>query len=142
MKEDMIVIDGKNLILGRVCSFAAKRALLGFIVEVVNVDRILVTGNRKVVFGKYQNMNEKGGPVYGPFIQKSAQGIFKRALKRMLPFKNTRGREAYERVKAYKGLPIRYKDKELETLEFANISKVPNTKYVTLQEIASHLGGK
>jgi len=142
MKEELIVIDGKNLILGRVCAYVAKRALLGYKVEVVNVDQILVTGNRKVVFGKYKMMNEKGGPVYGPFIQKSAQGIFKRALKRMLPFKHERGRTAYERVKAYKGMPARFKEMNLETLGFANVAKVPNTKYVTLQEIVNFLGGK
>jgi large subunit ribosomal protein L13 len=140
--KDEIVIDGKDLILGRVCTYVAKRALLGYKIGVVNVDKILVTGNRSVVFGKYKNMHEKGGPVYGPFIQKSAQGIFKRALKRMLPFKHERGRLAYERVKAYKGVPARFKEINLETLGFANVVKVPNTKYVTLQEIAKFLGGK
>ncbi|MBI5798267.1 50S ribosomal protein L13 [Candidatus Woesearchaeota archaeon] len=142
MNADHIVIDGKNLILGRLCSYVAKKALLGYTVDVVNVEQVMLTGNRMHILSEYRRHNEMGGPLQGPYIKKSSKDLFKRSLKRMLPHKNTRGREALTRVKAYKGLPARFADTKIETLQIADISKVPNTKYLSLAEVTKFLGAK
>ena len=136
------VIDANGLILGRLASHVAKRALLGETIAVVNIDKAIITGTRKVVFGRYEIFRAKGTPTQGPFIPRRARELFKRSLKHMLPFKRPRGRDALARVKAYKGLPARYATMELETLPSAHVSKVPTTKYVTLQEVTHFLGGK
>ncbi len=140
--NDVIVVDGNDLILGRLAAYVAKKALLGYTVEIVNAEGIIVTGSRKIVCNKYKILVNKGGPRFGITILRSPRGIFKLAVKRMLPHKKVRGREALARIKAYKGLPVRFKDQKLETIEHANVSKVPNLKYVTLQEISNFLGGK
>jgi large subunit ribosomal protein L13 len=108
----------------------------------VNVEKAVVTGNKKIVFAKYQRLREIGGPRFGIQIDRTPRGIFKRTLVNMLPHKNTRGREAMERVKAFRGVPESMKDKKLETLENANVSKVPNTKYVRVIDIIKFMGGK
>jgi large subunit ribosomal protein L13 len=139
--REIKVIDGQNLILGRLCSYTAKQALLGYTIEIINVEQTVFTGNKKRIFGRFKQFREMGEPTHGPFIHRSSIKLFKRSLKRMLP-KNTRGIEALKRVKAYKGVPARFKDTKTMTLEDANVSKVPNTKYVRLHEVTKFLGGK
>ena len=140
MKER--VIDASGLILGRLASYVAKRALLGDTVAIVNVEKAIITGSRRRVFDRYKMFRAKGTPTQGPFTPRRARDIFKRTLKRMLPYKRPRGRDALERVKAYKGLPVRYANMVLETLPVAHVSKVPTTKYVTLQDVTHFLGGE
>ena len=142
MKKDVIIIDAKNLIIGRLSSYVAKQALLGHYFEIINIEQSIYTGNKKKIFARYRQFREMGTPTQGPFYHRSAKDLFKRTLKKMLPFKTTRGREALERIKVYKGVPARFKEKETITLEDANVSKVPNTKYVRLQEVTNFLGGK
>lgn len=140
MKEHVINADG--LILGRLASHVAKRALLGETLSIINIEKVIVTGSRKRVFERYHIFHEKGTPTQGPFIPRRERELFKRTLKRMLPFKTSRGQDAFARVKAYKGMPARYASMELETILSAHVSKVPTTKYVTLQEVTRFLGGK
>jgi len=142
MKENHIIIDARGLILGRLCSYVAKKALLGYTIDVVNVEQAIVTGDKKFVLAKFRRFSEMGTPVQGPFIGKSSRDLFKRSLKRMLPHKRARGVEALARVKAYKGLPARFSDQKMETLENANVSKLPNTKYVNLEQVTKFLGGR
>ncbi len=142
MTEQHIVINADGLILGRICSYVAKKALLGYTIDIVNVEKIIVTGDKDVVLAKFKRFSRMGGPSFGPFIGKSSRDLFKRSLKRMLPHKKFRGIEALARVKAYKGLPLRYKDKKLETLPEADVSKIPNTKYLRLERVTQFLGGK
>lgn len=141
-KTHTLVIDAKGIILGRLCAYVAKKALLGYTVDVVNVEQAIVSGGRKDILEKYKRLRELGGPLHGPYMGRSSRDLFKRTLERMLPHKKARGIEAFSRVKAYKGLPLRYKDAPLETLSFAHVSKLPNTKYLRLAEITSYLGGK
>ena len=42
-----MIIDGTNLILGRIATFAAKKALEGEQVVIVNCESIVVTGGKK-----------------------------------------------------------------------------------------------
>ena len=60
----------------------------------------------------------------------------------MLPYKKPRGREAFKRIKCYRGIPTTMKDKKPETLKAAEFSKLPTLKYVTVEYICKHLGGK
>jgi len=43
---------------------------------------------------------------------------------------------------AHMGVPDKFKGKKLETIEEANVSKVPNLKYLTISEICTELGSK
>ena len=142
MSENHITVNAEGIILGRLCSYVAKKALNGYTVDVVNVEKSVLTGTRRVVLEKFKRFRNMGEPFHGPFIGRSSRDLFKRSLKRMLPHKISRGVEAFARVKAYKGLPVRYKDTKLETLAGSHVSKVPNTKYVKLERVTEFLGGK
>ncbi|MBL7051814.1 MAG: 50S ribosomal protein L13 [Nanoarchaeota archaeon] len=136
------VIDAKDLIVGRLCTFLAKQLLLGETFEVVNVEKAIFTGRKEQICGRYKNLVEKGRPKSGPFIKRRSREIFKKSLKGMLPHKTTRGREALKRIKMYKGVPARLQETKTETLESANVSKVPNLKYIRLEELTKFLGGR
>ena len=137
-----VLIDGKDLILGRLCTHVAKKALAGETVEVVNVEKVIISGSRKNVMARYKNLREKGTPIQGPFLKRRSRDLFKRSLKKMLPYKRARGQEALARVKAYKGIPARFEGKEFQTIQEANLSKLPTTKYVSLQDVTDFIGGR
>lgn len=129
-----MIIDGKNLILGRLAAYVAKQALLGEKIIIVNSEDIIISGDKHMVLGKYQDRIARGDLYKGPFQPKTADRIVRRTIRGMLPFKQERGRTAYKRVMCYKGIPDKYKNEKLETVERANASKL-KTKFTTLGQI-------
>ena len=49
-----IVIDGTDLIAGRLCSNVAKLLLKGNHVSIVNCEKIMISGNRRNVIEEYK----------------------------------------------------------------------------------------
>ncbi len=129
-------IDGKNLILGRLATVAAKEALLGEDVMVYNCDLVVITGRKKNIFEKYDRKITMGDPHHGPFFPKITRRVVRRTIRGMLPHKQARGREAYKRVKCVSSLPENVK---AETIEKANVRKVHNVGYITVKELCEHL---
>ncbi len=137
-----MIIDATDLILGRMAAKAAKAALLGETVDVVNCEKALITGNKKDIIAKYRHRLELGQPQKGPYIQRKADRFVRRTIRGMLPFKQAKGRAAYERVKCYIGIPGEFKDQKAETIKGVSIHKVPNLKYITVHEVCRQIGGK
>ena len=52
----MKIIDGKNAILGRMASYVAKEALKGEEVVVVNCEEVIITGNKKDIKEKSEEL--------------------------------------------------------------------------------------
>lgn len=136
------LIDAKDLILGRLCSNIATRLLHGEEIDVINAELSILTGKRESIFARYRHFRDMTRPSSGPFFKRSSRDIFKRTVKKMLPYKRTRGQEALKRIKIYKNVPERFKGKKAETIPTANVSKVPNLKYLQLKEVTKFLGGK
>ena len=103
-----MIIDGTNLILGRLASVAAKKALLGDDIIIVNCDKVLVTGTKKNIVEIYKEKTDRGNPFKGPFFPKIPDRIVRRTIRSMLPYRKPRGREAYKRVMCYLGVPKKY----------------------------------
>ena len=137
-----MIINAENLILGRIGTVAAKRALSGEKVDIVNCEKAIMTGNKSEILGKYKARRERGQKTQGPFIPRRPDMFVRRLIRGMLPYKQEKGRKAFERVMCYLGVPEEFKDKELETIEKANISKVPSLRYVTVAQICKEMGGK
>ncbi len=131
-----MIVDASNMILGRMVSYVAKKALLGEKVDIVNCEKAVITGNKKSIFEKYKQRNERGPrPTKGPFIPKMPDRFVRRCIRGMLPYKQEKGRKAFKRVMCYIGIPDEFKDKKTETIENCNVSKVPSLKYVYISEI-------
>ena len=129
-----MIIDGKNLILGRLAAFAAKQALLGEKIIIVNSEGVVISGSRQNVRDRYLAKTSRGDLYKGPFFPKTADRLVRRTIRGMLPFKQERGRTAFKKVMCYKGIPDKYKNEKLETLSQANASKL-KTNFITVGEL-------
>ncbi|MDO8655721.1 MAG: 50S ribosomal protein L13 [Nanoarchaeota archaeon] len=137
-----MIINAENLILGRIASFAAKKALLGETIDIVNCEKAVITGNKKFIVEKMHNKWKKGIPLKGPYVQRISNLYVRRVIRGMLPYKQHKGTVAFKRVKCYISVPDVLKDQKMITIQEANVSKLKEMKYVTVGEVMHLIGGK
>ncbi len=104
----MLIVDGKDSIFGRTASFIAKKLLEGEEVALINAERIILSGDKKMLIEKYQHrrrLQHKGTPEYSPKWPRVPYMLVKRMIRGMLPYKTARGRMAYKRLKVYNDDP-------------------------------------
>ncbi|AXR77943.1 50S ribosomal protein L13 [Natrarchaeobaculum sulfurireducens] len=133
-----VVVDARDCILGRVASEVAQRALNGERVAIVNAEDAVITGDKEDVFDTYRTRIQLGSD-RGPYYPKRPDTIFKRAVRGMLPYKKTRGREAFENVRVYVGNPYE-DDREAEVVEGTSLDRLSNIRFVHLGEVSEQLG--
>lgn len=136
----MVVIDAENAVVGRLASYAAKLALSGEEVVIVNAEKAIMTGNKEYIFEKYtQKRNRKSitNPRrMGPKYPRRPDDIVRRIIRGMVPYKKPKGRDAFKRVKVMVGNP------DGKTPDIV-ITDMPNTnKYITVGELSKYLGAK
>lgn len=136
MADKKIIIDGNGAIFGRICSFAAKKALEGNEVVIVNSEKVIISGSKKEVIKKHKKIREVGGhSLKGPKYSVIAYKILKRGVKGMLPdFRKGNGKQALLKVKCYNGVP-----KEFENEKMIKSKKSKPIKYIELKELAEKL---
>lgn len=145
-----MIIDAEGLVLGRVCTLAAKSALLGEDVIVVNAEKAVISGKKDMILQKELRKLEiknVGNPQHGPFHQKKPDRYVRRAIRGMLPWHKYRGREAYKKVMVYMGVPA----EEIKKIHDIDVKQVKIEKIldqkkpvrgVTVGEICKAIGGK
>ena len=133
-----IIIDAEERVVGRLASRAAKEALKGNSIFVVNVEKAIISGNPKATEKFFFEKVERGDPYHGPFYPKTPEGIMKRVIRGMLPYKKPLGKKALKRVKVYKGIPEEFKDRELKDL---GADKKLRCKYMTLENVCEKIRG-
>ena len=131
-----VVVDARDCILGRVASEVAQKALAGESVAIVNAEHAVITGSEEDVMSVYRKRVEVGSD-RGPYYPKRPDRLFKRAVRGMLPYKQPRGREAFERVRIYVGNPY---DDAGEVLEDTSLDRLSNIKFISLGEVSEKLG--
>jgi large subunit ribosomal protein L13 len=136
----MITIDATELILGRLASFAAKKALLGEEIKIINSEKAVISGNKRYLLERYKAKFDRGATLFGPYFPRRPERIVRRTIRGMLPFKTSRGRDAYKRVMCYVGVPEELAGQKAITLKEANVSKLPTTRFLTVGYISKHLG--
>ena len=94
-----IIIDATNGSFGRICSYAAKQALEGNEVIIVNSEKSIISGNKKDIIQKYNVLGGKGGKSQkGPKYIKIPYRMLKRGIRGMLPdHRRGIGKEGNER---------------------------------------------
>jgi large subunit ribosomal protein L13 len=138
----MIIIDGKNLIAGRLATYVAKQALLGNQIAIINTEKVIITGDKNKVLHHEREKLARGYPYKGPFIQRNEDKFLKRLIRGMLPHKQERGKLALKRIKCYISTPEELKDKESITVPNADIKKTQTLKYIYLSELCKLMGKK
>lgn len=134
--ENKIIIDATNSVVGRLATFAAKQALYGKKVIIVNCEKAKIIGDPKIIIEDFLARRRLGkGAQKGPIISRKPAQILKRAIRGMLERKRTRGREAFKRIKCYEGVPLEYENKEKISIETKEA-----IKFLTLEELSKQLG--
>lgn len=137
-----MIIDGSNTILGRLAAHAAKQALLGEKVDIVNCDKVVVSGNKYNTYAHYRQKLARGTPRKGVFITRSPDRIVKRTVRGMVPYKQAKGLEAFKRVMCYNGVPASFQGQKMETIKSAHVSKLPNLRFTSVGNIVAELRGR
>lgn len=110
----MKIIDGKNAVLGRLASYAAKQALKGEEIIILNCKNIIITGSKENIKESIDIKTKRvGHSQKGPKYHRTTEKIVKRTIRGMLPnHRWGRGREAFKRIKCYSGIPKEFEDKK------------------------------
>ncbi len=143
MNEQRVkVYDASNLVVGRLAAKAAKAALLGEIVVIVNAEKAIITGDRYTVIKAYKSkrrIRTSYNPRKGPFHPKRPDTLVRRIIRGMLPWPKPRGKAAYKRIRVYIGVPEEYADIDPIVLEGARYTSLTR-KYITVGELCHELG--
>lgn len=117
-QKKILVLDGKDMVLGRLASYAAKQALLGKEIIVVNCNEIVITGRPRTTILEYKDSRQRGGAsLNGPFFPKYPERIVKRTIRGMLSYKQGRGRDALKEIKCYNEIPPEFEKTEKVLIE-------------------------
>jgi large subunit ribosomal protein L13 len=136
MTNDKIVIDAEGEIFGRLCSFAAKQALEGHDIIILNCEKSIISGTKNDILKKFREDRARGGrSLKGPHHSKIIHFIMKKSIRGMLPdFRWGEGKAAFTRIKCHEGIPTEFaKEKPIKL----NTNK-PN-RYIQLKEVADAL---
>jgi len=135
------VIDASGLVLGRAASLIAKRLLGGETIVVVNAERTVVTGNRRMVIDEFVADRARGSVRSGPHYPRYPDRIFRRTVRGMLPHLKTRGRIAFHNLHVFIGVPPGLGGRSPISLDGARARPALRTP-ISLAEISTLLGAK
>ena len=130
-----MIIDGTNLILGRLASYAAKRALEGENVIIVNSELVVISGRKENTISIYREKVNRGNPLKGPYFPKMADRLVRRTIRGMLPYKHARGKQAFERVMCYLGVPEKYRNEKIQILDDLNFNKLKTARFIRIGDM-------
>lgn len=132
------IIDATGLVLGRMATDVAKRAKNGETVHIVNAEKAIITGSsKKAIQARYRFKREVGTARKGPYFPREPHMLVKRTVRGMLPYQKSDGRAAYQRIKAYIGVPRELAGQDTITIEKALREA---RSFMTVAELSRFLG--
>ena len=140
--EQTVYIDGDFSILGRLGTEVATRLIEGYKVEIVNAEKMIISGNPKEILLRYQErfqIRTATTPWRGPFHYRRPDMFVRRSIRGMLPWKKPSGKEAYHRLTVHIGVPESLKDTPLTTYDGANGKRL-NRHHMTIATLCHRLG--
>ena len=137
-----MIIDAKDMVLGRLGSYAAKQHLLGNKVDIINCEESIVSGKRHATLYEYIRRPHRKAPTKAPYFYRRPDMFVKRTIRGMLPFKRARGRDVYKNIKCYIGVPEELKNQKPIMIEKSDSSKLHSADYIKVKEICKAVGGK
>lgn len=128
----MKIINGQDIIMGRLASFVAKELLKGEEINVVNCNKVIISGNKKNIEEEFQEKRSKvGSSQKGPRHHRLSEKIVKRAIRGMLPnYREGRGRIAWKKLKCYNEIPKEFEGKKIIELKKEIKIKSIQVKYL------------
>src|SRR3989338_10747747 len=139
----MKIYNGDGIVLGRLAARVAKDALLGEEIHVVNCEKIIISGKKtNTVAHEHQRRERKGYPLKSAKFSRLADKFVRRSIRGMLPWRYTRGKEAFKQVFCYARLPAELAGKEMIHLQESSREKLPSLQYTTVGDVCKQLGAK
>jgi large subunit ribosomal protein L13 len=133
------VINADSLILGRMASTVAKRLLMGEHIMIVNAEKAVLSGRRTSKVAEAKLFLEVGGVGRGPYHYRRPDKVVRRAVKGMLPIRQSKGLQAYKRLQVFIGVPDSFKNQKMGTFTHAQAKKL-SCPYFTVGELAKGIG--
>lgn len=140
-----IIIDAEGHVAGRLATYIAKLLIEKprLRVIVVNIDKAVITGDRKMVIEWYKRKISELGTHYnpekvGPKVPRRPDRVFKRIVRGMLPKKTKTGKDALKRLRVYMSMPLEFYERKVLVMyqvPKARLKIRPLVKYTTLEEV-------
>jgi len=137
------IVDASNLILGRMASYVAKKALDGKSMVVINAERAVISGTKERVVARAKlklKTRTLGNLEKSPTHPRKPDGYVRRVIRGMLPWKKPGGKDAFRRVKVYIGTPSEYQDRPVTRVADADASRL-RVPYITIAQLSGEIGG-
>jgi len=144
-KPDFILVDASDTILGRLGARVAKMLLEGKRVVIINAEKAIISGDPQYIIEKYRAKSEihsRTNPRRGPFHYSRPDLFVKRTIRGMLPWKKSRGRLAYKRLRVYLGVPPEFRKLTPIKFEDIGIKEKFESKWISVGELLKQLGWK
>ncbi len=135
-----MIIDAENAIVGRMATEVAKKALFGEDINIVNCEKAIITGDKRKIIEKYKQRLERGQVGKGYYVFRKPEMIVKKIIKGMLPHKQEKGIKALKRIRCYKGIPEEFKEGKMEKIKNADMSRLNNYSFLTVEKLCKELG--
>jgi large subunit ribosomal protein L13 len=138
----MIVLDADGAVAGRISALAAKMALKGEEVRVVNAEKAVISGDKKRTISEYEKrraVHNKGNPEHSPKWPKRPDMLLKKIIIGMLPKHSARGKAAEKRVKTFLGSGPEGLGKPSSEVKLKKSSEL-RKEFVTLEKVCQALG--
>jgi large subunit ribosomal protein L13 len=131
-----IIVDAEGAVFGRLCSFAAKNALEGNEIIILNSEKAVITGRKNSIVDEFARIKKMGGTALkGPFYSRIEYKMLKRGVRGMLPnYRWGVGKQALARVMCYNGVP-----KEFEKEKAIKVHKARNPRNIEIKELARRI---
>ncbi len=128
----MKIIDGTNATMGRLASYAAKQAIKGEEIIIVNCNKVIITGNKANIEFEFRESRKKVGSTQkGPKVSRLPEKIVKRCIRGMLPeYRSGRGKDILSRIKCYNAVP-----KEYEKEKMIKAGKEKGDKFIFVEQL-------
>ncbi|HEY5620415.1 MAG TPA: 50S ribosomal protein L13 [Candidatus Bathyarchaeia archaeon] len=137
------IVDATNLILGRMATYVAKQALNGKRVIVVNAEKAVISGTKERVVARAKTKLQTrtlASQEKAPTHPRRPDTYVRRVIRGMLPWKKSRGKQAFHRVRVYMGIPPDYLGKLFSRPSYADASRL-KVPYVSVAQLAEQIGG-
>ncbi|MEK6845358.1 MAG: 50S ribosomal protein L13 [Nanoarchaeota archaeon] len=138
----MKIYNAEELILGRLASVVAKELLLGEDVVIINCEKAVISGRKEnLVARENWKRSLTGYPLKTPSRSRLPDRFVRLVVRRMLPWKIARGKEAYKHVMCYRGIPEEFQGKEMLTVKGASAQKLPILHRMQVGALCKSIGG-
>ena len=147
MLEKVVIVDGRDHLLGRLCSIVTKELLAGQKVVIVRCDEICISGSlvrNKVKYAQFKQKRMNTNPGRGPFHFRSPARIVWRTIRGMIHQKTQRGQDALARLSCFEGIPHPYDKKKRQVIPAALrvIRLKPGRNFCKLADLSDAVGWK